>query len=148
MKDYSETRLQIAVVSYLRGEIRSGKLVIQVQKPFDCIFLHPVNEYKDEKEAYWAKSKGILPGAPDLLFWWTHAFGAIELKTKSSLSATQKAFQHRFMEIGGRFAICKKVSEVRDTLLSWGLPCKNHQTVEPKLSHEELLAFQTEMYKQ
>lgn len=146
MRDNSETRLHIAAVSYLRGEIRTGKSIIRVQKPFDIIFFHPVNEFKDEKEAFWAKAKGILPGIADLIFFWPNKFGAIELKTKSALSPMQRTFQDSFTRIGGKHAICKKVSEVRDTLISWGLECKNSYTIEPKLSHEEILAIQKDIY--
>lgn len=150
MQDHSESRLHIAAVQYLRGEIRNGKNVIKVQRPFDCLFLHPVNEFKDEKEGFWGKAKGILPGAADLLFWWKcndPKFGAIELKTKSSQSPAQRQFQQDFESHGGRYAICRTVASVRDQLIAWGLACKNKQCIEPRLSHEELLALQVEIYR-
>ena len=148
MRDHSETRLHMAAVSYLRGEIRNGRNVIRVQSPFpDALFLHPVNEFKDEKEGFWGKAKGILPGADDLLFWWLGGTGAIELKTKSYLAPNQKDFKANFEACGGKWALCKKVSEVRDTLISWGLECRNSNCIEPKLSHNELLALQSEIYR-
>ena len=154
-RDNSETRLHIAVVDYLRGEIRNGRNTIRQQVPFPgLVWLHPVNEYKDKDEAYWATRKGILPGAADLLFWFRDVFdvnrpkfGAIELKTKSDLSGNQRTFNMNFEAIGGKFAVCKKVSEVRDTLVLWGLDCKNTNCIEPKLSHDEMLAMQKEIYK-
>ena len=114
-RDNSETRLHIAVVDYLRGEIRNGRNTIRQQVPFPgLVWLHPVNEYKDKDEAYWATRKGILPGAADLLFWFRDVFdvnrpkfGAIELKTKSDLSGNQRTFKMNFEAIGGKFAVCK-----------------------------------------
>lgn len=154
LRDHSESRLHIAVVQYLKGEIRSGKNIIQVQKPFpDMMFLHPVNEYKDEKEAFWAKAKGIMPGAADLLFWWQPknflpCFGAVELKTNTGLSANQKNFSIKFQAMGGKYAICKSVAQVRDCLIGWGLSCKNTQVIEPKPSQQELQAGYLEMLRQ
>jgi hypothetical protein len=153
MADHSESRLHIAVVDYLRGEIRNGKNVIKVQRPFDCLFLHPVNEFRDEKEAFWGTRKGILPGAGDLLFWWDSDIGrtlcgektfpkiecgSIELKTTTGLTPRQKDFKAKFEDIGGKHAVCKTVAAVRDTLISWGLHCKNTNVIEPRLSDDEL----------
>lgn len=139
----------MAVVSYLRGEIRNGKSVIKLQTPFSgLIFFHPVNEFKDEKEAFWGKAKGILPGIADFIFFWQNSFGAIELKTQiGTLSSTQRTFKSNFEALGGKYAICRAVSEVRDAIISWGLECKNPQAIEPKLSHNELLAMQAEIYR-
>lgn len=147
-RDNYETRLQIATVQYLQGQIKNGRNSIKVQKPFDVIFFHPVNEYVDAKEAFWAKAKGISAGTPDLIFFWQNSFGAIELKSKTGyLSGPQKDFKAHFEPIGGKWGLCRKVSEVRDMLISWGIPCKNTNVIEPRLSHEELMALQVEIYR-
>lgn len=160
LQDHSETRLQIAVVNYLNGNVRSGKSFIRVQNPFPgLVWLHPVNEFKDEKEAFWGKAKGILPGAADLLFWWkatvnTRSYlmdivktGGIELKTGSGLSANQIKFRDKFSELGGHYAICKTVAAVRDTLIGWGLVCKNMQAIEPAPSKADQQAAYMELIK-
>lgn len=153
-RDYSESRLHFAVVDYLNGEIRNGKNIIRAQSPFPgLMFAHFANEIKDETEAYWAKRKGLLPGAPDIIMWDilddVLFSGAIELKRASggTQSGAQRDFQYKFESKGGKYAICRKVSEVRDAIIAWGLTCKNMNCLEPKLSHSELLAVQAEMYK-
>lgn len=153
MRDQSESRLHFAVVEYLRGEIRNGKNIIRVQAPFPgLIWAHFANEIKDKTELFWAIRKGILKGAPDLIMWerinGVSTSMGIELKAAGkNQSPEQRQFQQNFMEKGGKYAICRKVSEVRDTLKSWGLPCKNENAIEPRLSHEELLAMQAEIYR-
>lgn len=154
LQDHSESRLHIAVVNYLNGNVRSGKSSIKVQAPFPgLLFLHPVNEFKDKNEAYWGVMKGILPGAADLLFFWSTTIsgfnfphqGAIELKTGSGLSPNQIKFRDKFTATGGHYAVCKTVASVRDTLVSWGLECKNAQAVEPRPSQKQQMAFYNEM---
>lgn len=155
IRDHSETRLHIAVVHYLRGEIKNGNHIIRVQSPFPgLMWLHPSNEVSSKDDAYWNKLKGIMPGVADLLFWWKHerepgnthisnflpSFGAIELKTNSAMRGNQQDFGIKFKAIGGNHAICKSVASVRDTLVSWGLKCKNEQAVEPKASQQEMQA--------
>lgn len=141
IQQHSETMLHMAAVDYLKGELWKGMKLTRVQRPFDCIFLHPVNEFKDEKEAYWAKRKGILPGAADLLFWWKPYVdvnaGAIELKTRTGLTPSQFKFKEDFIAMGGNWAVCKTVTEVRDTLIAWGLPCKNMHCIEPPLTQAQ-----------
>lgn len=152
VREYKETSLHIAVVDYLKGEIRSGRNTIRQQSPFPgLLYAHFANEIASEKEAYWASRKGILKGAPDLILW-DRINGlpqsmAIELKApKGTQSPAQKDFQARFQEKGGLYAVCRSVGEVRDTLIRWGLLCKNTNAIEPKPTKTEMLAFQKAMY--
>lgn len=152
-RDQSESRLHFAVVDYLKGEIRDGRNVLRLQMPFPgLLFSHFANEIADKTEAFWASRKGILKGAPDLILW-ERVNGrsqsmAIELKSKTGAqSPDQKEFQRKFEDKGGLYAICRSVAEVRDRLIAWGLACKNMQVIEPRLSHNELLAMQAEIYK-
>lgn len=151
MHDQAESRLHIAVVDYLRGEIRSGKNVIRQQAPFPgLLFTHPVGEAKDDTERYWAARKGYRPGTPDLILWekikGISTNMAIELKSpKGTQGAAQRQFQYDFESKGGVYAICKTVAQVRDQLKAWGLKCYNENAVEPRLSHDELLRMQSEI---
>lgn len=160
LRDHSETRLHVATVHYLNGTVRSGRSNIKVQSPFPgLLFLHPVNEFKDKDEAYWGMAKGILPGAADLLFWWGDTLnsgaylvdlmktGAIELKTGGTLSPSQIKFRDKFTQMGGMYAICRTVAQVRDTLISWGLECKNMQAIEPRASQADRQAGYFEMLR-
>lgn len=132
---------------------------MHVQVPFpELLWLHPVNEFKDKDEAYWGTIKGIRPGAADLIFWWDmgkdtpfgvcSASGAIELKVENfDLTERQKNFRDKFKKCGGRHAVCRSVKGLRDTLISWGLECKNMVAIEPAPSFKEKQAFVNEMYK-
>lgn len=151
-REYKETSLHLKVVEYLNGEIKSGRNVIRLQTPFPgLLFTAPSGETRDEKEAYWHKMKGYRAGTPDLILW-NKVDGkslsmAIELKAvKGVQSLAQKDFQIRFEEHGGKYAVCRSVGEVRDTLIRWGLACKNTNAIEPKPTHSEMLAFQKAMY--
>jgi hypothetical protein len=149
LRENPEARLQIASANYLRGIIRNGRTVIKVQKPFpELLAMHVSNEASDEKQAFWNGIKGILPGAPDwLLFWSVKEAGAVELKIDTGLSGNQKDFAIKFQDIGFRYAVCKSVASVRDTLISWGLPCKNTQAIEPNPSLKDKMEFMAEMYR-
>ena len=136
-RDYSETRLQIYQNYYLRGQIKNGKHLINVKRPFDCIAFHPVNEYKDEKEAMWASLKGIERGITDWIILWRTGWGAIETKTKSGLSPYQVVFKRKVLELGGQWALSKSVSDLRDALISFGLTCHNMTCIEPPPSKAE-----------
>ena len=145
--DHPETRLHLAVVDYLKGQIRSGKSVLQVIPPFPgLLFTAPTGEKKDKKEAFWAKRKGYKSGTPDLVLWerinGISTMMAIELKAKDGTqSGEQKEFQQAFEAKGGLYAICRKVSEVRDTLKSWGLICKVEFCIEPAPSLADKYKF-------
>lgn len=152
-RDNSESRLHIATVDYLRGELRNGKATIKLQAPFPgLLFTHPVGEAKDDTERYWSARKGYRPGTPDLVLWerinGISTMMAIELKNKTgSQSPSQRQFQIEFEGKGGKYAICRKVCEVRDTLKGWGLKCYYENCIEPRMSHEEMLAMQKEIYR-
>lgn len=153
MADHGESRLHIAIVDYLKGEIRQGKNVIRLQMPFPgLLYTHPVGEGKDDTERYWAARKGYRPGTPDLILWdrinGVSTNMAIELKAGAGKqSPAQRQFQYDFEFIGGKYAICRTVAQVRDQLKSWGLHCKNENATEPRLSHNQLLKMQEEIYR-
>lgn len=151
-RDYSETSLHLMVVLYLKGIIKKGGKEYQVQAPFPgLLYCHPNNEQKDKQEAAWGWLKGVLAGVPDFIMW-ERINGipqpmAIELKKPGKNQApTQRTFQYNFEQKGGLYAVCRSVGEVRDTLIRWGLACKNTNAIEPKPTHSEMLAFQKAMH--
>lgn len=148
MAEHPETKLQIATANYLRGIVRMGKNAINVQSPFPgLIFLHVANEASDKKSAFWNQIKGILPGCPDWLFFWPNSFGAIELKIDTGLSGNQKNFRDKFTAIGGKYAVCKTVAQLRDALIDFGLECKNPVCIEPQPTMEEKIRMNYEYQK-
>lgn len=158
-KNYSEASLTIAVADYLRGEIHKGRNIIKIGVPFpNLLWTFVANEGRSEADGAKFKRFGVRRGVGDFVFWWKietsiwnrivnflhlpnwfkacHA-GSIELKTEFG---TQSPYQHDFeghmKELGGQYSVCRTVAQVRDTLISWGLECKNKNCIEPKASLE------------
>ncbi len=125
-RNYSEDRLQFYVVEWL-----------QQACPF-LLFTHPANQGRSPQEGAKLKKMGVLAGTPDLLFWHEGWFGAIELKTGSSLSEAQKKFRDKFIAAGGKYATCKSVRAVHDMLVSWGIKPYAVQMKEPPPTKQEL----------
>lgn len=105
-----------------------------LRREFPGLFwLHcPNGGKRSKREASKLKAMGVVPGTPDLLFWWgvpQHFSGsvllnagAIELKSATGrLSPEQKAWRDRFQAIGGKWALARSYQEVKDTLLLWGV---------------------------
>lgn len=163
--NYEETRLQIAVCDYLRGIRRVKNKEYPSKTPFpQLLFTHPANQGRSPQEGAKLKKMGVRAGVPDLLFWWIPDFldgnnkihygllpiqsAAIELKSKTGSSSTsQKKFRESFERMGGAYAICKSVKEVRDTIISWGIKCENTFCEEPPSTWEEKIKAVHEMYK-
>lgn len=139
----SETKLTIAVADYLRGDIHKGKSIIKVAAPFpDLLWTFVANEGRDAASGAKFQRFGVRRGVADFMLWWPNGKGAIELKFESGKqSAYQKDFQYRFEQVGGYYAVCRSVKEVRDTLISWGLECKNMNCIEPQMSFEKRIAI-------
>lgn len=142
-RDYAETRLQIAINHYLRGEIKTGNQIIRVQAPFPgLLFSYIPGEHTDAKEAFWAKSKGYETGIADFLCWErvnNHSLSAaLETKAENGRqTSAQKNFQIRFENKGGIYAIARSVVFVRDFFVAQGLKCYNTACHEPALSKAE-----------
>jgi len=132
-RDFTETRLCIATNNYLRGIVKGGRNPIRAQVPFPgLVCTHVANERENAAETVRAHLMGVMPGVYDWLFWWPgRNHGIIELKVKSSLSSNQKNFLAHWQECGfTHHGVAYKVSEVRDTLKSWGLQCRNEACIE------------------
>lgn len=67
------------------------------------------------------KGKGQLrTGAPDIAICTsTGQFGAIELKATTSLTDEQAQFRERIRSMGGLWAMCRSVDDVKGTLDAW-----------------------------
>lgn len=144
-RDYSETRLQIYQNYYMQGQIKHGNSILNVTRPFDCIAFHPVNEFKDKKEAMWAKLKGIRPGIADWVILWLGGWGMVESKTGGSLAPNQIGFKRDVEIHGGKWALAKSVADLRDALIGFGLKCHNPACVEPPASKAEQQAAYLQM---
>jgi hypothetical protein len=108
-RNHSETKLHIAVAEWLRNSCPH------------VLWTHPANQGRSPQEGAKLKRMGVRAGVPDLLFWHSGWFGAIELKTTSGLSEVQKDFKLKFIASGGKYETCKTVQSVHDTLVLWGI---------------------------
>ena len=113
-----ERSLQKSVVAYI-------KLALPT-----LLFTHPPNGgTRNIIEAANFKKMGVLPGTPDLLFWWKGGFGAIELKAgKGRLTEYQQEFRRRFIEAGGFYFECRSIDEVKSAFETCGLLPINNPT--------------------
>lgn len=134
-RNHSETRLHICVAEWLEKAC-----------PF-LLWTHPANQGRSPQEGAKLKRMGVRAGTPDFLFWYNGWFGAIELKTTSGLSEKQKEFMRRFLLAGGKYAVCKTVKEVADTLISWGVNPNPYQIKEPLPPIQERYRAAMEFFK-
>lgn len=132
-RNYSETKLHIAVANWLKEAC-----------PF-LLWTHPANQGRSPQEGAKLKKMGVLAGTPDLIFWHEGWFGAIELKTNTGLSDVQKRFKERFIAAGGKYATCKSVKDVYDTLVLWGVKPYVYQMKEPPPTKQELFKLMVEL---
>lgn len=80
---------------------------------------------RSARDAAIFKRLGVRAGMPDLLLYWEHGHGMIELKSAGGyLSDTQKETQGHLIRCGVKVATCRSVDEVKTTLISWGISCK------------------------
>ena len=105
----TEDQLQKQVADYLR-----------LQHP-NLLWFHPANGgSRHPAEAAKLKGMGVRPGVSDLLVFWPTGMGAIELKVgKNKMTDTQKIFAQQWMQFGGKFAECRSLDDVIDTLKDW-----------------------------
>lgn len=159
IKGYSEAVLTIAVADYLRGEIHKGRNIIKIGVPFpNLLFTFVANEGRNAADGAKFQRFGVKRGVSDFIFWWKieksiwnkivetlhlptwffacHTAG-IELKTETGKqSPYQRDFEGHMRALGGQYAVCRTVAEVRDALIAWGLECKNMNCLEPRASLE------------
>lgn len=123
-----EGKLQVGVCNYLNVAHR------------DVYYFHVPNQRDgDIIQMSYLKKLGVKAGVADLILVWKRLFtyigadgntvtiaypqmGALELKSpKGYQSDTQKAFQERWVKLGGLYAVCRSMNDVEAALQSWGL---------------------------
>ena len=127
------------VGDYLRGRKQHGRNVIMVTVPFPQItFTCVANERTNKAEGGKFKRRGTRAGVTDYLFWWDNAgHGLIEIKDETGgLQPSQRDFKYRIIKHGHKWGMARRVYEVRDLLMSWGLECHNMNCIEPAASFE------------
>lgn len=117
-----EYHLQIAVVKHLNMAFPG------------LLWTHCPNRPANAKDGFMKKQMGVRPGVADFLFWYNNAYGAIELKAAAGRWGNdQNRFASAFVAQGGKFALCKTVREVHDTLIGWGIKTACTTVTEPDL---------------
>ncbi len=134
-----EYQLQVHVVRYLRGKVKSGKHIINTVVPFPSLVVFACHQGRREDEGFFLQELGVLAGVSDLLMIAPNGFMAgIELKVgKNKESDYQKDFGSKLITCGHHYAVCRSVAEVRDMLVGWGLVCHNRNALEPPRPIEE-----------
>lgn len=111
----TEEQFQKQVVAYL-----------DVVLPHDC-FYTAINPIPSKTIAVAARSKtmGMKAGVPDLMLNYDRKAFWLELKTtKGRLSPAQIMVRSRIREAGGEVYVCSTLEEVRDALISQGVPIR------------------------
>lgn len=146
--EYTET---VRTADWLKGEIHNGKNVIHVQRPFPGIeFTHFPAEGQYGKEGFFAKRMGVRKDIHDFIFWWEGAkTGFIEMKADGNKqSSGQRDFDSKLAAMGFTHrAVCYSTEEVCDKLILWGIYYKPTPIPPRKLTTNQLLAMQAEIYR-
>jgi hypothetical protein len=111
--DNPETRLQCAVVDYMRTVCP------------DCLTWHAANGGKRSKEtARLMKRLGVLPGVFDLVVMAPGPFvGFMECKSGAGrLSDDQEWFQEQLILMGFQYCVVRSLDDVKAAIEAWRLP--------------------------
>jgi hypothetical protein len=110
-----EQNLQIAVVDLLR---------VALIPPAE-FWSTPNGGLRTPREAALMKATGQRAGVPDLWVMWPGNLGGIELKApKGKLSPEQQLWREITEANLHRWACCRSVTEVVETLERWGCPIR------------------------
>lgn len=67
------------------------------------------------------KADGLCPGFPDLIVFDKGRIGFIEVKCEGEYASdTQMEVEHRLSSLGFRYAVCRSVLDIDETLAAWG----------------------------
>lgn len=148
LKAATEYALQVHVMRYLDGKIKQGRNVIQVVMPFPELVAWHCYNGRSKEEGFFLKELGVMAGVHDVHLMWPDAFATIELKIgKNTQSAYQRTFAMHMQRCRHNTAVCRSVAEVRDTLVGWGLECRNRHVIEPPRSELEKREAAFSMYQ-
>lgn len=109
-----EDRLHQSIADYMRVQYPQGGRLV---------WFHVPNQ--NNGNVRWRqklKRMGVRAGVADLMLKWGGGVGAIEIKVEGGRqSDSQKEFQADWEALGGRYAVCRSIEDVRETLAEWGL---------------------------
>ncbi|NBW19116.1 MAG: hypothetical protein EBR82_65185 [Caulobacteraceae bacterium] len=130
----AEYRLQIAVINHLTGRVKTGKDWVRGTPAFAGLFVTHIYQGRSKEDGFFLKQLGVVAGVADLLLIWRGGFGFVELKRQEGVQSTvQKKFQGFCHSVGVKYAVCRSVREVHDTLTGWGLTPTHGAIKEPDL---------------
>lgn len=115
----TEQQIHISIVSYLRRVLPDG-----------YILHHSRNEgnrggFKGKLDGQRGKQMGVMPGFPDLFLIIDGRSFGIEIKREGAYqTATQKEAERNMQVQGIKYAVCRSVDDVRETLAAWGVRTK------------------------
>lgn len=113
----SEAALQEQIVYYLRTVL---------PPPAAATVIHIVNEGKRSLRMGAAlKRQGMTAGVEDIQMIHHGRHHGIEIKTATGRQTPeQKAREAAVVIAGGRYAVCRSVDDVRETLRQWAIPTR------------------------
>jgi hypothetical protein len=101
---------------------RAAYNYIRYAAPSILCFHVPNGGKRSVIEAAIFKSMGVLPGVADLILSWKDGKGAIEFKAGNGKQTDhQIAFHKKWVDLGGKYALCRSLDEVQDALKRWGV---------------------------
>ncbi|MPV99836.1 VRR-NUC domain-containing protein [Bombella apis] len=93
--------------------------------PETCLSWSVENRGNGEREGKRRKSRGCIPGVPDLHFLHDGRLLCVELKTKSGrLNEAQAALHERIRQCGGAVSVCRSLEDVVAFLTENGVKMK------------------------
>lgn len=110
-----EHRLQCAIVEYLRLRGFWPVHIPNGGKLFG-------DSRQRARTAHFLKAAGLHPGFPDLLVLGPDSrVGFVEVKAEGAYQQpAQKDCQLRLAELDHRYAVCRSIEDVEETLVAWG----------------------------
>lgn len=98
--------------------------MLKAECPPDVPWTHfPAGETRDERTGARLKAMGLKPGWPDFLFVLPGGrLGGIEIKAEAGrLSSARREWRADALAQGARWAECRTLGGVRETLRAWGV---------------------------
>ncbi len=115
MAQHPETRLQIAVATYLSRCLGDGTAWCHI----------PNGGTRSLTEGRIFKASGVKAGEPDIEIIWQGRIYKIELKTgKVALSEAQRYRHSALIAAGCPVAVCRSLDAVRAQVFAWGIPTR------------------------
>jgi hypothetical protein len=125
----AEFRIQVAAVKHISTAFPNVMFTAFPGRPGDA------------QDGFFKKIMGTKAGVADLLLWYRQndnlISAAIELKEPyGTWKTAQNKWASAFVSIGGKYAVCRSVKQVHDTLVKWGNVPKHTSIEEPDLRSE------------